>query len=104
MWGQLMYSCEVEHLVSEEGRQVAGIHLYAFLGHILVFLEHARVIYHKIGYNGSLLLRTLLKRVQGKPFIDFPYDNFPETGPASRIDDEIARYFEFCCKTDRTKG
>jgi hypothetical protein len=48
------------------------------------------MMYRKIGYNGSLLLRTLLKRVQGKPLIDFPYANFPATGPASRIDDEIS--------------
>ena len=90
MWGQFTYSCEIEYLIGGEGLDNAGIHLNAFLGHILVFLEHARTIYHKIGYNGSLLLRTLLKRVQGKHFLHFPDGNSPVPGPASRIDDEIS--------------
>ena len=47
-WGQFTYSCEIEY-VGREGQDIAGIHLNAFLGHILVFLEHARTIYHKIG-------------------------------------------------------
>ena len=90
VWGQFTYSCEIEYLIGGEGLDNAGIHLNAFLGHILVFLEHARTIYHKIGYNGSLLLRTLLKRVQGKHFLHFPDGNSPVPGPASRIDDEIS--------------
>ena len=90
VWGQFTYSCEIEYLIGGEGQDIAGIHLNAFLGHILVFLEHARTVYHKIGYNGSLLLRTLLKRVQGKHFLHFPDGNFPVPGPASRIDDVIS--------------
>jgi hypothetical protein len=94
VWGQLFYACEIEHLTGEDGRQVSGIHLYAFLGHLLVFLEHARVIYRKIGYTGPLLVRTQLKSVRGKPFIYFPYGNTPEIGPASRIDDDISLDYE----------
>lgn len=90
VWGQLTYSCEIEKLIGREEQEIAGIHLNTFLGYILVFLEHARAVYHNIGYNGSLLLRTLLKRVQGKQFIHFPFGNFPVPGPASRIDDEIS--------------
>lgn len=95
VWGQLTYSCEIEDLIGQKGHEISGFHLNAFLGNILVFLEHARTIYRTVGYNGSLLLRTLLKRVQGKPFIYFPRINYPMPGPASRIDDEIA--FDICC-------
>lgn len=89
-WGYLVYSCEIEHLARSEESQVSGIHLYAFLGHILVFLEHARMVYRTLGYDGSLIVRALLKRVRGKPFMQLPYGNVPAIGPASRIDDEIS--------------
>ena len=90
IWGQLTYSCEIEDVIGRERRQIAGIHLHTLLGYILVFLEHARTIYRNIGFIGPLLLRTLLKRVQGKPFVHFPRGNHPMPGPASRIDDEIS--------------
>jgi hypothetical protein len=47
------------------------------------------MIYRRIGYNGSLLIRALLRRVQGKPFL-YSNGKFPEIGPASRIDDEVS--------------
>lgn len=89
-WGYLVYSCEIEHLAGAGDSQVSGIHLYAFLGHILLFLEHAREIYRAVGYNGSLIVRTLLKRIRGKAFMEFPSGSVPVMGPASRIDDEIS--------------
>ena len=89
VWGQLMYSCEIEHLEGEGEQQVAYIHLDCLLGNILVVLEYARIFYGEIGHNGLLLLRTSLKRVQGKPFLYFRYD-LPKIGPSSRIDNEIS--------------
>ena len=39
VWGQLTYSCEIEDHDGRRLEESAGIHLNAFLGHILVFLE-----------------------------------------------------------------
>jgi len=99
VWGQLMYSLEIEHLMGNVGHQVSGIPLRDFIGHILVFFEHGRTIYRKIGFDGQLLIRLLFKRIQGKPFITIPFPDFPETGPASPIDDEIS--LDFSCSTLR---
>lgn len=88
VWGQLMYSCEIEELIGKKEDQFACIRLYPFLGYILVFLEHALTMYRRIGYNGPLLIRTLLKRVRDKPFLD--EGSFSGLGPASSIDDEIS--------------
>jgi hypothetical protein len=102
VWGNLFYALEIEHLHGEQGRQVAGIHLYAFLGHLLVFLEHARKIYRHIGYSGSLFVRAILRRVRGKQFIYSDQLDFQELGPSSRIDDEVI--VEFSTPADRLEA
>lgn len=90
VWGQLFYACEIEHLAGKDpARAVSGIHLYAFLGHVLVFLEYARTVYRRFGYNGPLLVRCRLRRVRGKRFMYFPMGNVPELGPSSRVDDDV---------------
>lgn len=90
VWGQLTYFFEIEYLVGAEGREVAGINLLSLHRYINVYLDYARTVYRELGYNGSLLLRALLKRVQRKPFIYSLSRNVPEIHPASRIDDEIS--------------
>ena len=90
IWGQLTYCCEIEEAFKVGDQSVSGIHLYAFLGHVLVFLEHARQTYRKFGYNANLLIRILLKRIRGKPFVYAWYGNLPVTGRASPIDDEVS--------------
>jgi len=99
VWGNLFYALEIERLTGEQGHQVAGIHLYAFLGHVLVFLEHARRIYRRMGYSGSLFVRAILRRVRGKPFIYADPYGSQEVGPSSRIDDEVI--VEFSTPADR---
>jgi hypothetical protein len=90
VWGHLFYACEIEHLTGDNpATQVAGIHLYAFVGHILVFLEHARRVYRKLGYDGPIQLRTNLRGIRGKRFMHFPNDHTTELGPSSRLDDAI---------------
>lgn len=89
VWGQVTYFVEMEQIVNVDGKEVNCIDILAFRRNQLVFLDYAKTLYHKLGYNGSLLLRALLKRVKGKPFIDNQYGGFQDTYPASRIDDEI---------------
>lgn len=88
-WGQVSYFFEIEYLLNKESSKVPSIHLNALLGHILVSLAHSGKFYRNLGFNGSLLLRTLMMRVRGKAFTHYPHGNVAFTGPASRIDDEI---------------
>lgn len=89
-WGQVFYACEIEHLAGDGAdNRISGIHLHAFLGHVLVVLEHARSIYRSLGYSGPLMLRCKLRRIRGKRFMSFPRGNVPSLGPSSKLDDEL---------------
>ena len=89
VWGQLMYSSQIEYSLKRDEQQISCIRLGTFLDCILVFLRYACAIYHKIGYNGPLLLRMLLKQIQGKPFLSHPVEDL-EFSPISQIDNEIS--------------
>ena len=88
VWGQLMYSSKIEESAAQP-RKISGIRLGTFLDHVLVFLKYAQANYHQLGYNGPLLLRMLLKQIQGKPFLTHPSVD-PELSPISQIDNLIS--------------
>jgi len=97
VWGMLYYASEIEHVYEN----VAGIHLSSLLGHILVFLEHARQLYSTLGYDGTIEVRLILERIRGKPFLYFPM-NIPESGPSSRLDDSFG--FDLLVSSGRLKS
>jgi len=84
VWGLVCYASEIEGVYEK----VTGIHLRSLVGHILVFLEHARQLYSILGYDGTIEARLILERIRGKPFLYFPM-NIPEIGPSSRLDDSF---------------
>jgi hypothetical protein len=97
VWGLLYYVSEIERVYEK----VTGIHLSSLLGHILVFLEHARQLYSILGYDGTIEVRLILERIRGKPFLYFPM-NIPEIGPSSRLDDSFG--FDLLISSSRLKS
>jgi len=85
VWGLLFYATEIE-LVRDPHH---GIHLYSFVGHLLVFIQHAAKILGEIGYVGPLLLDTRLESMRGVKWFYAGWSNDPTTGPASELDDDI---------------
>jgi hypothetical protein len=85
VWGHLFYAYEIER----ESNDYSGIHLSALVGHLLVFLEHGRKVYHVLGYDGLLEIRVSLKRIRGQHWVYFDAFGFGELGPASKLDDEV---------------
>ena len=98
VWGLLFYVCEIELELSVGSNQTAkakGIHLYALLGRLLVFLEHAHQSYGAMGYDGTLEMRVALERMRGIPFLYSSFGNFIDEGPSSQLDDKISFVLSF---------
>ena len=93
IWGLLAYSTEIEIAIGRETDGPMGIHLNQFIGHLLVFSEHAKRIFEKVGYLGSLSVQVYLKNIRGVPWYHFP-DGFPEEGPKSVLDSGASIVFE----------
>jgi len=89
-WGQQFYGTLIERLHGEQtgDQPVQGIHLWETVGHILAFLEYAKQMCGKLGYDGPFVATVELVGVRGKPFVHFPY-NVPTPGPASPFDDDV---------------
>lgn len=84
VWGSLFYASEMEELLSNK---MQGIHLYGLLGYVLVFLEHARVLYGKLGYHGPLRITMGFHRIQGSAFLYDGGGGSLVQGPSSPLDD-----------------
>jgi hypothetical protein len=89
IWGLLSYSTEIEiDTGTPHGREGGpiGIHLNHLLGHLLVFAEHARQMFHARNYTGTLSAQLNLRNIRNVPWIYFP-DGFATEGPKSILDD-----------------
>lgn len=93
-WGSAFYAYEIEAPSNEHH----GIHLPEFAGHLLDFLEHAKRVHERLGYQGTLALQLDMTGVRGQPWVYFRY-NTPMRGPASRLDDAVTIRLEV--PTDR---
>ncbi len=83
-WGMLYYATEIE---LEHNEPTTGIHVYHFVGQLLVFLEHARLILGGLGYTGPLTLHMRMKSMRNVPWLYTSSGNTIQTGPASPLDD-----------------
>ena len=64
-WGMQFYATEIER----KHEQYDGIHVYHFVGQLLVFFEHAGLVLREIGYSGPLKVDVRLEELRGKPWI-----------------------------------
>lgn len=85
VWGMAFYASEIERVEDS----YSGIHLYSFLGNLLVFLRHAREIAARLGLVGPLRLEMRLEGVRGVPWI-YAEHNTPIQGPASLLDNHAS--------------
>lgn len=93
VWGLLAYTSEIEIVIGKEAEGPTGIHLNQFIGHLLVFSEHAKRILEKSGYIGSLSILINLRNVRGVPWFHFP-SGYAEEGPKSLLDSDASIVFE----------
>jgi hypothetical protein len=84
IWGMVFYASEIERVEDS----YSGIHLYSFLGNLLVFLRHARELAGRIGLVGPLLIQLRLEGIRGVPWV-YAENNAPIQGPASLLDNHV---------------
>ena len=67
VWGLLFYCTPI----ADEHYQVGwGIHLYEFVGHVLLFLHHAGKMLDALGYSsGPILIQVALSSLAGTPWL-----------------------------------
>ena len=68
IWGMLFFGTRVD----QDERGNVGIHLYSFVGHVLVFLRYAGRILKALGYSGSLHIDTRVSSIGGEQWLYAP--------------------------------
>jgi len=86
VWGSVFYATELDDVLGD----VQGIHMYAMLGYILLFLKHAGALLRSFGIEGNLLIHARLSRVRGVPLLYTEFGNALVPGPTSPLDNEFS--------------
>ena len=89
VWGMLFYCTPI----AEEYYQVGwGIHLYEFVGHVLLFVHHAGKMLNAMGYSsGPILIQVALSSIVGTPWLYSPEGTpvlFPKK--AIQLDNDVS--------------
>src|SRR5271156_1663204 len=88
IWGMLSYATGLlDNRIDNR-----CIHAPKFIGYILVFLEHARLMLRALGLATSIHVEAHMDGVQGVTWMHFP-DGHPEFGPSSELDNTIKLTF-----------
>lgn len=86
IWGLLFYGTQIDG----DHNGTIGIHLYEFVGTLMVFLQHAGKMLHAIGYTGPILIETALSAILGVQWLHAP-QGWLSISAGSKLDD----HFEF---------
>ena len=92
VWGQMYYATELERALPTGSGGEKGMNLASLVGCLLVYLEHARMMYSQVGFDGVLRFFIRLERILRVPFLYTDAHGFPELSPNSRLDDTLQFY------------
>jgi hypothetical protein len=96
IWGMLFYGAQIEaEQYLGDQQKTFAIHLHEFVGHVLVFIAHAREMLKALGYTGPLLIQTVLADFRNAQWL-YGAGGGPwmEVKPASGLDDEVTFQIE----------
>lgn len=86
IWGMLFYGAQIEGKVNEQ----TGIHLYQFLGYLLVFIRHASKMLQELGYAAPLTVDVRISSIRGvKWFHPAARGQWLESVQGSELDDKV---------------
>lgn len=88
VWGMLFYCAEIAE--AHGPTQTWGIHLYSFVGHILVFLQHAGDILGRVGYSGPICIDAVIRSMLESPWLYASYGSFLTSRLGSVLDDDVS--------------
>lgn len=92
VWGMVFYAAKLNE--EEHPSNLIGVHLYEFVGHLLVFLRHAIDLFRLTGLVGLILIEASLQSIRDRKWIyahqPIPGTLIGTTRPPSGLDDELA--------------
>jgi len=86
IWGMLFYCAKVAD--AENPSKTWGIHLYGFVGHILLFLRHSDQMLRALGYAGPICIEVRLSSIRGAPWLH-GHAGGPFSMSGSELDDDV---------------
>jgi hypothetical protein len=63
IWGMVLYEMQLDQ--KQYTQHASGIHVYAFVGHLILFLRHATDVFGAIGLVGPILVNASLRAIRG---------------------------------------
>jgi Putative DNA-binding domain len=67
VWGMVFYAVGLYE--KEYTRDLRGIHVYEFVGHLLLFLQHANDLFERTGLVGPILIETSLHSIRDRKWV-----------------------------------
>lgn len=74
-----------------------GIHLYQFVGTVILFICHADEMFRAMGYSGPVLIETVLDSILAVPWL-LPRGSWLSPGRGSEVDSRVE--FSIATSTD----
>jgi hypothetical protein len=92
IWGMVFYAERLDEEIHPGN--LTGIHLYEFVGHLLILLRHANDLFRLTGLVGPILIEASLQSIRDRKWV-YAYQPIPgiapvgATRPPSGLDDEF---------------
>lgn len=67
VWGMVFYAVGLYE--KEYPHDLKGIHVYEFVGHLLLFLQHANDLFGRTGLVGPILIETSLQSIRDRKWV-----------------------------------
>jgi hypothetical protein len=84
IWGMVYYATPI----GQRRREFTGIHTTGFIGYLLAFLRHARILLRRVGYTGPLHVELLMHNILNVPWVSFA-GGMATTGTSSELDNTV---------------
>lgn len=85
IWGMLFYAAQVER---DQYNGTVGIHLFEFVGYLLLFVRHAATMVQSLGYSGPIHIETALNSLLGAQWLN-PQGNWFSAQRGSELGDSV---------------
>jgi len=85
VWGMLFYGTRID----EDHNGTSGIHIYQFVGYLLLFIQHAGKMLQMLGHSGPIFIETSLASILGTPWLYPTNRAWLSTVPGSELDDDV---------------
>jgi len=87
IWGMVFYGTQID---GEHTTGTRGIHLYEFVGSVLIFVRQAAGLLQLLGYSGPVLIEATLASIRGVPWLYTQQGMWLESKAGSELDDDVS--------------